>query len=417
MKTKFLVSLIAILAVMTLAISIVNAAKPISTFDELGIGTNFFMSINGIEMANTFWDNPISIEAGNTLPIRASFAEWGFDQVSDVKVKAILSTSKADITASTGSFVMLKGNAYTKVLSLQMPSDIDPSESLELTMRIQGTVNGETKTFEQIFPLIIQRQSYNADILSADSDKTVNAGESLAVNVVLKNRGYEELTDVFVVVSIPELGLSKKAYFEDLTANDTDDDSNKRDSAERTIYLRIPAGSKPGIYDMKVEAYNADTSSIQTSKIVILGSESISRVIAPVTSKGIASGTTEIYELVIVNSGNQVGIYEIVPETVSGLIVSADNAVITIPAGSSETVKLNVQASKEGTYSFAVNINSEGKLVQRVVLNANVTSKTFSGNVVLLTIILAIVFIVLLVVLVVLLTRKPKTEELEESYY
>ena len=74
---------------------------------------------------------------------------------------------------------------------------------------------------------------------------------------------------------------------------------------------------------------------------------------------------------------------------------------------------------KEGTFNFAVNVNTaEGELVEKVTMNAVVTGGTFGGSVAILTLVLAIIFVVLLVVLIVLLTRKPeKVEEFEESYY
>jgi hypothetical protein len=123
---------------------------------------------------------------------------------------------------------------------------------------------------------------------------------------------------------------------------------------------------------------------------------------------------------VIVNSGNRIAVFEIVPETTQNLAVSADESIVTVPAGSSKVVRITAKANDViGTVNFGVNINSEGQLVKRVNLAANVTKgKAITSNVVALTIVLAVIFVVLLIVLIVLLTRKPaKTEEFGESYY
>ena len=233
---------------------------------------------------------------------------------------------------------------------------------------------------------------------------------------MLKNKGYEELEDVFVSVSIPELGVEKRAYFEDLTPEDNADE-DKRDSAERTVYLNIPSNAKAGVYELKVESYNADSRDVKTGKIAIVSGNEESRVIAPITSKHIDIGKTESFDIVVVNSGSSVAVYEIVPESNDNLIIRAESQILTVKAGSSETAKVNVKAVKEGTYNFAVSVESDGKLVKKVSLTAVAEKQaSSSSNIVILTIVLVIVLVVLLIVLIVLLTRKP-AKEAEESYY
>jgi hypothetical protein len=110
----------------------------------------------------------------------------------------------------------------------------------------------------------------------------------------------------------------------------------------------------------------------------------------------------------------------LIPGTVEGLVVSVAEPIVTVPAGSSKVVRVNVRAGeKEGTYSFSVDVTSQGELVKKVVMNANVSERALgTSNVAILTVILAIIFVVLLIVLIVLLTRKPaRPEEFEESYY
>lgn len=406
MKTKFLV-LAAFIAV--IALSIVSAST-----GNLDVSVSS-LTIRGVELASGSTVNVAGF-SGEIVPLKVIFSS-NVD-ASDAKVKVWIGGYRDEIASSTRRIHLLNNSVYSEILSLKLPSDIDPSESYTLYVRI------ETKTSykEEQFNLKLQRESYTADILDIDSENTVKAGEKLAIDVVLKNVGYEQLDDLFVVASINELGTSKKAYFEDLMAVDDPQHvtRDRRDSAERTIYLRIPENAETGVYDLTVEVYNSETREIVTKKIAVVSNEQKARVIVPITSKTIAVGSTESFDLIIVNSGNNIGVYEIVPEVSDGIIVNADKPIVTIRAGNSETIKLNVKALKEGTYKIKANVESDGNIIKNISLSAVAEKQKqafLSNNAIVLTIVLAIVFVVLLIVLIVLLTRKPARSEAEESYY
>ena len=400
MKSTFLVSLAAILAVLTLVCPTVMAA-------DLSI-SGFSLDVNGEGVSTS---TVIAAEAGDIVPLTVTFTA-GQDATA-VRVKAEIDGYRDDITSKTSEFNLISGSLYTKSLSIQLPSDIDPYEDYTLKVSL---VSQEGDYGPQEYTFRVQRPTYNVEILDADCSNSVAAGSDLAIDVVVKNRGYEELEDIFVVASIPELGIQKRAYFEDLTALDDDDD--ERDSAERRVYLRIPSNVDAGVYELQIEAYNADSSQVIKKNIAIVGSAADSTVVAPIKSKEISMGKVKGYDLVIINSGDNAGVYEIIPEAVEGLIVSPEEAVVVVDAGESRVVKVNVKGLETGTYTFAVDVNSGDELVDKVIMNAVVTGPGFAGNVAVLTLVLAIIFVVLLVVLIVLLTRKPeKVEEFEESYY
>lgn len=403
MKSKaILVSLLAIFAVF--AVSALVNASDLNVYQRE-------VSIKGVDFV---WPNceTISVEAGETVPIMVAF--YAGENASDVRVKAFISGYRDDITASTGRFDIIEGTTYSKYLSLKVPSDVESAEDYTLTIRVE-TKSGEA---EWEFPLVVQRESYNLEVLSVEASRTVTAGANLAVNVVLKNRGSHRLDDTFVVVRIPALDVERRVYFSDLTPTD-EADPDKEDATERTMFLQIPSDAKAGVYNLEVEASNSDASETTTKSITVVGNEQKSDILAAVSSKDIPAGTTVTYDLVIINSGDKLAVYNIVPESAQNLIVSADESIVTVPADSSRTVKVSVTAGEVmGTFNFAVNVNSQDKLVKRVNLSANVSKKAITNNVMVLTVILAIIFVVLLIVLIVLLTRKPeKTEELGESYY
>ena len=402
MKTILLVSLITFFV----ALSLVS----VSAVNSLDL-TVHEVKLNGIDI--TSGSNFVAGEAGETVPVSIYFT--ADENASDVQISAWMQGHRSD-AASVDFRDLIDEKDYIGRLSLILPTDIDPQEDMALYVRIET----DSGNWEESYTVAMQRQPYNADILLAEVDSTVEAGTSIPVDIVIKNMGMHDLEDTLVTVSIPELGISRKAYFGDLVPKDTcDHDCNKEDATERQIFLGIPANAKAGIYELDVVVATSKTVSVLKKNILIIGSEQTSDVIAPVTSKTIASGETATYDLVITNPGNKLGVYEIVPETAEGVIVTVSQPVVTVRAGDSQTVQVQVQAgSKEGTYSFALDVNSDDKLVKRVLLTANVTGKTLASNVTILTIVLAIIFVVLLIVLIVLLTRKPmRQEELEESYY
>jgi len=415
MKTTFLVSFIALIAVMSLV--------SVLAVDTLGVTINE-VKLNGIDI--TSQSNIVAGEAGEVVPVTIYFT--ADENASDVEISAWIQGHRSD--AAEESFRdLIEDKDYIGRLSLKLPTDIDPEEDLTLYIRIES----DAGNWEESYTVGMQRKPYSADILFVEVDNTLEAGSSIPVDVVVKNVGRHDLDDLVVSVSIAELGISKRAYFGDLTPTDDeceidneqellecllDNDDDAEDATERTIYLSIPANVKAGIYELTVEVANSDVKGIVKKNVAIVGTEVSSNVLVPVASKEVAAGQTATYDLIITNPGNKLGVYEIIPETVEGLVVTVSEPIVTVGAGESKTVQVKVTAgNKQGTYAFSLNVNSDGALVKRVTLAANVTGKALTSNVTVLTIVLAIVFVVLLIVLIVLLTRRPAKEELEESYY
>lgn len=401
MKTNFLVSLIAFIAVIALAATVVSAVS------SLDITSNE-VKVNGISVE----DFDVAAEAGEVVPVTLQFT--ANENASDVTVSAWISgESKDRVEISFRDLVA--GKEYVARLALGLPSKIDPEETKTLILRIES----DAGDWEESYELGMQRKPYNANLIFAEMDSQVQAGSSVVVDLVVKNDGRHDLEDLVVEVSIPELGIVKKAYFGDLVpVDECNEDCDEQDSVEGKISVKIPSTAKTGTYQVVIKASNDETDSVVKKQITVVGSELEASVIVPVSTKELAKGETVDYEVVIVNSGSNIAVFEIVPSTTEDLIVSVSSPVVTVQAGSSQTVKVNAKALKEGTYSFAVDVNSDNALVKKVNFTAKVTSKPLASNVVVLTIVLAIILVVLLIVLIVLLTRKPaRSEELEESYY
>jgi len=406
---SILVSIIAVLAVMTLISVNASAGE---------LASDLQVRINGVDIEQEV----LGIEAGETLPVKVVFT--AAKDASDVVVRASVEGFRNDITDKTGRFEILNGDTYIKYLSLTIPSDLDElTEEITLNIRISNVAQSD----EQEFSLELQRESYKLNILSVEAPQEAAAGTTLPVDVVLKNFGMSKLEDVFVKVRIPALGIEKKVYFGDISPLDEDEYSsdvryaNREDSIERRIYISVPESAKSGVYSLEVEAFNLDSSEIVKKSIVISGAEGTSRVIASTGAKTIAIGQEATYDLIIVNSGNKAKVFTLTAEDAPGLIVETDS-IVTVQAGSSKTVQVGVKATssaEEGTHTVLIDVESEGAIVKQASLTANVekTGVATTNSVVILTVILVIVFVVLLIILIVLLTRKPATSETEETSY
>ena len=409
MEKSILVSIIAVFAVLTL-MTFVNASTG-------SLSTSWAVSVNGAEA------QPFGIEAGETVPIKVVFRAT--ENASDVVVKASIDGFRSEISDKTERFQLVEGSVYTKYLSLELPSDIDSAEE-DLTLRIR--IFDRTNSDENEYTINLQRESYKLVTLSATVPDQATAGSVIATDVVLKNLGAHKLEDVFVTVRIPDLGISTKSYFGDIDPFDEDEvasdlrEADRHDSVEKRIYLTIPENAKAGVYTVEVEASNVDSSTLVKKSIVISGTGKSSSVLSGSTSQTVSIGQETTYDLILVNSGSKVQVYTLTPETAEGLTVVVP-PVVTVQAGSSQTVKVSVtptSSATEGTHVVTVDAQSDGQTVGSASFTANVqkaTKTVTSNSVIVLTIDLAIVFVVLLIISIVLLTRKPATVETEETSY
>jgi hypothetical protein len=361
-----------------------------------------------------------AFSAGEELTLRVVFDSANFSHVEeDVRVTARV-LGEPGISDVSERFDVLGNRRYSKTLHLQMPRNIDPNERFVLEVTVEN--NGDVGDVFRV-NLELQRSNYQIEILSVENDAEVKAGENLGFDVVVKNRGRKESKDTFVEVRIPVLQLAKRIFLEDLSAVDQGGNvAEKRDSMFGRVFVKIPDTAPAGIYDVEIEAFNDDASALVVKRVSVVGRGVDSTVVTPSTSKTFGVGAEQTYLLTIVNADSKIRVYEIIPETVSGLKITADETVFAVPAGQSKTVKLTVTASREGSFDFAVDINSDGNLVKRQTFKADVEGKAkaaAAGNVaVVLTIVLAVIFVVLLIVLIVLLTRRPEAQEkTQESYY
>jgi hypothetical protein len=370
------------------------------------LADNVQTRFNDVVLTSTAF--PLSGNVGDSVPIRVTFD--ALEDARDVRIRVRMEGHREDISASTERFNTVGGTAYTKTLSLRLPTTLRETDRLYTLYVDIVSADHETR---ETYPIILQRTSYGFRILSVDYNSRVVTGEVVPVSVVVRNEGFNTLDDVFVMVSIPELGITSRGYVGDLVPVDVPADAQEN-AASKTVYFRVPNNAQPGVYEMEVVIYNEDTE-LSTKRLISIGEVAAVNVIATVKNRDIRVGETVTYELIIVNNADNVGIFQLREVSGRDLTVSVPS-VVTVGPRASETVQISVTADRGtevGTRTFSVEVDGRS-----VVFGANVVGDGVSPSVVALTVILVIVFIVLLAVLIILLTRKEKPmEEVETSYY
>jgi uncharacterized membrane protein len=420
MKNKaILVSFIALFAM----ILTINAVLASDDFVDVN-----WVQVNGVLLQL----NPSGTYVGqvsDTLPIEIHFKSMT-NVTEPVKVKVYIEGFKDDIEQSVTLRTPLEEgvDGYVARLYLKLPSTMDLDElSEDVTLNVRVSAQGEDSV-EKSYTIRVSKDLYSLNILSIESPDTATAGSVVPLSVVLENNGNQRLDNVYVKASIPELGIERKVYFGDLDSTVDESYEEIRDATERNVYLTIPRNAVPGTYNIEIEAYNYDTSTSTSNKIVISGLSS--GVLPGSTSKTIGIGKEATFDVTLVNPNDRMVVYSIIPEVSPGLIVTVEEPIVSVAADSSKTVKVNVKATdsaEEGTHLVTVNVNTESGLAKQVAFSVNVektkttpgTTTPVASGVLILTVILVIIFVVLLIVLIVLLTRKPtETEEFgEASYY
>ncbi len=401
MNTKnLMVSLCAIVVAMFLVVTVAAA----------DVTSSISIEVDDIDVA----DNP-SVVAGESVAIEVKFT--ADVDASDVRVKAEIEGDKVDVYVMSRPFDVEAGHTYKKTLSVKVPFELkdEISEDIHLNVKIW---NGDYKTEVENLVLRVQRPSYNPVIKSVSVSQNIEAGETFPVDIVLKNMGYNDLDDIYVTVSVPELGVKKTSYFGDLVPIETcNEDCEEEDTVSGRLYLEVPYEAEAGVYELEVNVKTDDVDSTVSEQFAIKN-DFTSNVIVTSESKTANVGQDAEYSLLLVNPTNSLKVYRVVTESSGELSTGVDESVVAVPAGSSKTVTVMAKASEAGEYNFNVHIFSGEKLTDTVSLSLTAEDNAATNPIVVLTVVLAIIFLVLLIVLIVLLGKKPrKQEEFGESYY
>ncbi len=327
----------------------------------------------------------LEVARGETLPIRVRVAAPTND-VEDVQVTAGIYGYKYSqyesekVYASSTVFDLKAGNTKNVDLDLEIPTKMD-KDDLKLRIMVADRDN----------PAYIVE--YELDVTGVDSDNAVvikgaylspsnevMAGRALSALVKVENIGNDDLDDITLIVSVPELNIRDTETLDELEADESE--------TFEKIILRFPqdaaAGSYIVEYTVKFDEYESVT---QTDVVTVLPCQDVacgastenegkSIVQIPntqVVTKGTAGG---VYPIMINNLGQNTKAYTITVQGVDawGTARVDPGSSVVIPAQSTATVFLYVQANDDtqaGEKYFKVSVGTDGD-VREVPLSATV---------------------------------------------
>lgn len=379
----------------------------------------------------TYQYNTPALERDEQLSVKVVFK--ANRDLSNVKVHAWLNGYREEIEARTGEFDVFKDNLYSKTLFLDIPPDIDARDLYTLYVKIEGK-HEFSGVDEAKINMQVQRIANILDILSIDlydhqnyykgvcgqCTSTFNAGGTLYIDVVVKNRGNHKAEDVYVKVSIPEKGISRNVYVGDIEAYDGYS-SKQEDTEKVTIALQLPEDE--GSYTLEIEAYNSEVSDKETREIVLEKElERDIQIMPQVTEANANKGGTASYSLLVTNMGETSENFIIeVLGTEGWATTTVVPATFRLASGESKIVTIDLEIDKDAdsrTYPFTVRVKY-GNEAKQYNFTANVSGTAFDWKIFLMIvgIVLAVAIIVLLVIT---LIKQGKTTEEKpelESYY
>ncbi|MBD3209259.1 hypothetical protein GF367_02485 [Candidatus Woesearchaeota archaeon] len=282
----------------------------------------------------------------------------------------------------TRSFDLEANTADKFDLKLQVPMDMDKKDT-KIRIRVS---NEDDTSFEQVYQLRIRGVDADEAVqikeFTVMPSNIVEAGRPLSFKVKVENYGDDDLDDVYVKVSIPDLGIADDETLDEIVADETE--------TFEELLLRIPKCAEPGTYTaeatLKFDKYREST---ETLSITVLEG-GVCEVDVPTTeeptgktvvtvpeSQEVVMGTTGgVYPVMVSNLGSTAKTYTLTASGVDawGTVRFDPAAVVVVQPESVKTVYMYVAADEEaqpGAQVFKLSVESEEDTKQ-VVLTANI---------------------------------------------
>ncbi|MEM4152821.1 MAG: hypothetical protein QXK80_01745 [Candidatus Pacearchaeota archaeon] len=372
----------------------------------------------------------VGLERGSVLEVKTSFT--ASTDLEKVKVRAWLTGYYEDIEAKTREFDVFGGNTYIKILNLEIPKDLDARDKYTLYVQIEHKqqLSGidEAKVDTEV-----QRIANILDILSTELydshgnyGNQFNAGDTIYIDVVVKNRGNYEAEDVYVRASINELGIQRTVYLGDLAAYDSDDEE---DSKEANIILQLPYNIGAGTYTLEIYAYNDEVNDREIKNIIVSGYKEEQQqqpgkveIVTQISTNEVEQGKGAVYTILVANFGTTTQNFIVETTGTEGWATTTITpSAFTLAPGQSKLVNVYLAVGEkavEGEHVFSVRISYGNEAKQQSLVANVIKSKTteidWKTILMIIGIALAVAIIILLIVL--LTTKREKTETVE-SYY
>ena len=204
-------------------------------------------------------DGTIYVERGDSLDLSVYLSGTG--ETTDINVKAWIGGYEYDsVEATSEMFDIEDGVNYRIKLSLPVPEDMNAEQDYTLYVEVYDDVDytRETATI---------RVSKDRHLLSIQDIliDNVDAGDYTTATVRLENMGDKKEEDIKVTVSIPELGIEKSTFLDELTNNEINNE-DEESSGDVDLNLEIPETAETGSYEVLVTvSYNKGYDTLEDS--------------------------------------------------------------------------------------------------------------------------------------------------------
>lgn len=349
--------------------------------DSASLGNDLDVSVNSVEVENNNIaegrTNFIALSAKKELSLTVKFTPR--EDLKQAHIDAVLTFENGDSVSDTAlTFDAPKGQETTKTFKLSMINSKFAQGNFDLKLSF---VDEDGNTFERNYQVKItpQKNPFAASLISLSPEGSVQAGKSLGVSINLRNTGVQPLEGIVLKVSIPELDVSSSKFIDQFKDGQTAD-----------FVLKIPEGTSAGTYTLRTEITSQSSGNTETREIPfsVVGKTlqfSVDQlsVSVPFFEQNLNNdGSEVIYPVTLKNNGMQSNAYTL-------LLSSNDNVNLRLSEsnvfiiGASESKTVNVYASSTGKstgkQTFFVDIKSGDKLLNQVVLRANITMATGIG--------------------------------------
>ena len=320
------------------------------------------------------------------------------------------------VSTSIGPFSVEEGKLYQKTLSLQVPEDIDTSESYTIRLECSDQIDQE----EIEFTVFLNEVRHNVKIFDTllNPSNQIGAGKPLFVTVRLENLGEKQEDDIKVTASVKELGISVANYLGELVTLQQEEDEEflfeEEAQGQIELLLRMPDDAPSGTYTLNIDVeYNRGHSKVsQQLPLTVVGLPDETPKVDTVinidsTSKEVTLGQTVDYKLMIANLGSEKGVYLVQTEGISWGSASVNPGFLTVLGESTGEVTISVTPNEGAVaqdYVFVARVLLGNDIVNEITLNTKVKSdeETNAGAALTFKMVLGIIFGILVIILVVL---------------
>ena len=362
------------------------------------------VEVDGITVYDEYGSSTTSVEVelDDSLEVEVEIEGIADDTVCDlddcevdVKVKVWLGGYEYDdIEETSNTFDIEPGVTYTKTITLELPDDLDVEDDNTYTLYVE--VYDDDDSDRVTADLYTERPRHSLDLVDVVYDSTVDAGESMDVEVRVENLGESKEEDIKVEIS---LGDETTIEYLDELASFEEDNEDEESSESVDLLLNLDDHMETGYYDLTVTVtYNRGHDVLEEVMSVYVSGEEASTTTEESTEVGEADVTVSLsststdaeagdessYTLTFVNDGDSSETYSV---SVNGVAQWASSevspSVLVVGAGATEEVVVSVtpDADASGDYSYTLTIlDGDDSLIEEIEMGMDVDSSNLFGT-------------------------------------